>query len=71
MTLLCFSDAITHSSDRLQGDPNCFINQTFVPKLPLCTGKIWATYPIPNLSLAEGFLDQVPLINLALAGARL
>lgn len=54
-----YVDAITHSSDRLQGDPNCFINQTFVPKLPLCTGKIWATYPIPNLSLAEGFLDQV------------
>lgn len=28
-------------------------------KTPLCTGRIWATYPAPYLSLANGFLDQV------------
>lgn len=30
-------------------------------KTPLCTGKIWATYPNPDagLSLANGFFDQV------------
>ena len=25
----------------------------------LCTGRIFATYPAPHLSLANGFLDQV------------
>ena len=26
---------------------------------PLCTGRIWATYPQEFLSLANGFVDQV------------
>ena len=28
-------------------------------KTALCTGRIWATYPAPHLTLATGFLDQV------------
>ena len=42
-------------------NPNCFDGNHLdpVPKLPLCTGGIFATYPAPHLSLANGFLDQV------------
>lgn len=43
-------------------DPHCFNkNNTLNSKLPLCTGGIFATYPAPHLSLANGFLDQVIL----------
>ncbi|XP_064391842.1 aquaporin-9-like [Halichondria panicea] len=37
-------------------NPHCNASDTFTP---LCTGRIWATYPQPFLSLANGFLDQV------------
>lgn len=58
------TDAIL-SFDGLNADgtenANCFVNGTLNPKLPLCTGGIFATYPAPHLSLANGFLDQVYL----------
>lgn len=42
------------------GDENCFdAHGNLTVFTPLCTGRIWATYPQPFLSLANGFLDQV------------
>ena len=39
---------------------HCFVNGTVLnPKLPLCTGGIFATYPQAFLSLPNGFFDQV------------
>lgn len=62
-SILCdFIDAIK-SFDGLDSDggkiEHCFLNQTATSKLPLCTGGIFATYPAPYLSLANGFWDQV------------
>jgi len=57
----CYScaDAIVKFSNPLN-DSNCIDSSGKLnPKLPLCTGGIFATYPAPFLSLANGFLDQV------------
>ena len=43
----------------------CFTQEGALnPKLPLCTGGIFATYPAPHLSFANGFLDQVNAVGL-------
>ncbi len=52
------TDAINNFDNPLN-DSNCILDGKITPKLPLCTGGIFATYPAPYLSLANGFLDQV------------
>ncbi len=63
-----FLDAILYfdgmKADGVTAIPNCFHRNStgelvLNSKLPLCTGGIFATYPQENLSLANGFLDQV------------
>jgi len=59
ISLFSCVDAIEKFSNPLN-DSNCIdSNGQLNPKLPLCTGGIFATYPSPFLSLANGFLDQV------------
>ncbi len=60
------ADALHHYD--IQSDKYCngfFGGPNDTLKTPLCTGRIWATYPTPgvHLSLANGFFDQVHTSN--------
>ncbi len=43
---------------------NCFVNDSLTPKLPLCTGGIFATYPNALLRTGSGFYNEVIRLKL-------